>query len=135
MDRLGSVGNPRFFACTGPHPLATVAAAAGCTAPPSDLLLTGLAGLGTAGPNQISFMDHRRHAAALAATHAGAVLVRPDMQASVPAGSVALVTADPAASWAQVALLFHPVPPVIPGIHPSAVMADSAVVDASAEVC
>jgi UDP-3-O-[3-hydroxymyristoyl] glucosamine N-acyltransferase len=134
MDRTISAGNPRFFTCTGPHPLATVAEAVGCGFPPTELLLTGLAALETAGPTEISFVGHRRHAAALAQTRAGAVLVRPDMQASVPAGSVALVTADPTSGWARVALLFHPVPAVSPGIHRTAVVADSAAVDATTEV-
>ena len=84
MDRPASAGNPRFFASTGPHLLAAVAQAADCAIPPgenapaSGLLLTGLAALETAGPSEISFAVHRRHAAALAATCAGAVLVRPD---------------------------------------------------------
>jgi UDP-3-O-[3-hydroxymyristoyl] glucosamine N-acyltransferase len=139
MDRSISAGNPRFFACTGPHPLAAVAAAAGCGILQSDvsrrdLLLTGLAALETAGPSEISFVGHRRHAAALARTRAGAVLVGPDMQANVPAGTVALVTADPPAGWAQVAKLFHPAQAVSPGIDRSAVVADSAVVDATVEV-
>jgi UDP-3-O-[3-hydroxymyristoyl] glucosamine N-acyltransferase len=134
MDRTISAGNPRFFACTGPHPLATVAEAAGCSLPSRDVLLTGLAALETAGPSEISFVGHRRHATALAQTRAGAVLVPPDLEPTVPAGSVALVTADPAACWARVATLFHPMPPVSPGIHPTAVVADDAVVDASAEI-
>jgi UDP-3-O-[3-hydroxymyristoyl] glucosamine N-acyltransferase len=134
MDRSIGAGNPRFFACTGPHSLAAVAAAAGCSFPQCDLLLTGLAGLETAGRSEISFVGHRRHAAALARTHAGAVLVSPDMQADVPAGSVALITTDPPAAWAHVATLFHPMQAVRPGIDRSAVVADSAVVDASVEV-
>jgi UDP-3-O-[3-hydroxymyristoyl] glucosamine N-acyltransferase len=57
------------------------------------------------------------------------------MQASVPAGTIALIIADPAAGWAQLAALFHPVPAVIPGIHPSAVVATNASVDPTTEVC
>ena len=135
MERSTSVGNPRFFACTGPHTMATVAATVGCGVPQSDLLVTGLAALETAGPSEISFAGHRRHAAALARTEAGAVLVRPDMQASVPAGSVALIIADPATGWAQLAALFHPVPAVTPGIHATAVVAPDATVDPTAEIC
>jgi UDP-3-O-[3-hydroxymyristoyl] glucosamine N-acyltransferase len=135
MERSVSPGNPRFFACTGPHTLATVAATVGCSLPQGDLLLTGLAALETAGPTEISFAGHRRHNAALTRTAAGAVLVHPDMQASVPAGTIALIIADPAAGWAQLAALFHPVPAVTPGIHPSAVVATNASVDPSTEVC
>jgi len=140
MYQSTGAGNPRFFACTGPHPLATVAAAAGCSVPHGDfvptsvLQLTGLAALDTAGPTEISFAGHPRHAGALARTHAGAVLVRPDMQAAVPAGTVALTTADPPSGWAGVARLFHPLPAVSPGIHRSAVVADDAIVDPTAEV-
>ena len=98
-------------------------------------LLTGLAALETAGPTEISFAGHRRHVTALTLTGAGAVLVRPDMQSSVPAGAVALVIADPAAGWAQLAALFHPAPAVAPGIHATAVVAPDANVDPTAEVC
>jgi UDP-3-O-[3-hydroxymyristoyl] glucosamine N-acyltransferase len=100
-----------------------------------DLLLTGMAALETAGPSEISFVGHRRHTTALARTCAGAVLVRPEMRDQVPAGSLALITPDPPAGWAQVAKLFHPVPTVRPGIHHSAVVADGAIVDSTANVC
>jgi UDP-3-O-[3-hydroxymyristoyl] glucosamine N-acyltransferase len=135
MKQLTSVGNPRFFARTGPHPIAVVAAAAGCTPPPSDVLLKGLAALDAAGPDEVSFLGTPRHAADLARTRAGAVLVHPDMQAHVPAGSSGLVTPDPVAGWAEVAALFHPMPRVSPGIHPSATVAEDAAVHGTAEIC
>jgi UDP-3-O-[3-hydroxymyristoyl] glucosamine N-acyltransferase len=135
MKQLTGVGNPRFFARTGPHPLAVVAAAAGCAPPPSDVLLTGLAALDAAEPDEVSFLGTPRHAALLERTRAGAVLVHPDMRAHVPACSSMLVTPDPVAGWAQVAALFHPMPCVSPGIHPSAAVAGDAAVHASAEIC
>jgi len=52
----------------------------------------------------------------------------------VPTTTVAIVTSEPYAAWARVAALFHPAPPVSPGIHPSAIVADGALVDPSAEV-
>ncbi|MBV9531821.1 MAG: UDP-3-O-(3-hydroxymyristoyl)glucosamine N-acyltransferase, partial [Bradyrhizobium sp.] len=129
------VGNPRFFACTGPHPIALVAATIGCKAPASDVLLSGLAALDDAGPEQVSFLASPRHAAALKATQAGAVLVHSEMASRVPPSSVPLVTTDPAAGWARVAALFHPMPAIEPGIHPSAVVAASARIDPSSEIC
>jgi UDP-3-O-[3-hydroxymyristoyl] glucosamine N-acyltransferase len=60
-----SIGDPRFFARSGPHPLPAVAEIAGGTAPEIDLLLTGVAPLQTAGPNEVSFLDNRRYAAML----------------------------------------------------------------------
>ncbi len=115
--------------------LATIATAAGCTAPACNITLSGLASLELAGPDEVSFVGGRRHAAALTQTRAGAVLVGAEMQASVPSGTVALVTSDPVAAWARVAALFHPVPCVSPGIHPSAVVAGDAVIDSTAEIC
>jgi UDP-3-O-[3-hydroxymyristoyl] glucosamine N-acyltransferase len=99
-----------------------------------DLLFEGVAPLQTAGPNEVSFLDNRRYASALHQTLAGAVIVHPDMAARVPVRSVAIVTADPYAAWARVAALFYPVPPILPGIHPSAIVAEEALVDPSAEI-
>jgi UDP-3-O-[3-hydroxymyristoyl] glucosamine N-acyltransferase len=135
MDRLTQVGNPRFFGCTGPHPLATVAAAAGCSPPARDFLVSGLASLALAGPDEVSFVGSRRHAVALAQTRAGAVLMDTDMLPSLPSGTVGLITSDPVAGWAQIAALFHPMPCVSPGIHSSAVVANDAHVDATVEIC
>jgi len=135
MEHLTRAGNPRFFSCTGPHPLATVAAAAGCRPPTCDFLVSGLASLALAGPDEVSFVGNRRHAAALAQTRAGAVLVDTDMLPSLPSGTVGLITSDPVAGWALIAALFHPMPCVSPGIHSSAVVADNAHVDATTEIC
>jgi UDP-3-O-[3-hydroxymyristoyl] glucosamine N-acyltransferase len=128
------IGDPRFFARSGPHPLATVTKAALGVAPEVDLLLAGVAPLKTAGPDEVSFLDNRRYATALEKTSAGAVVVHPDMLARVPAGTVPIVTTEPYAGWARVAALFHPIPPVRPGVHPSAFVAQGARVDPSAEV-
>jgi UDP-3-O-[3-hydroxymyristoyl] glucosamine N-acyltransferase len=135
-------GDPRFFARTGPHELAAVAAAAGgrIAAPPgpepaeASKLLFGVAALQTAGPEQISFLDNRRYAAMLETSRAGAIIVHPDLARRVPAESVAIVTAEPYVAWARVAALFHPPPPLCPGVHQSAVIDPAAQVDASAEI-
>ena len=129
-----AIGNARFFRRTGPHPIAVVAQAASGAAPECDLLIEGIAPLQTAGPNEVSFLDNGRFASALKQTRAGAVILHPDMQALVPNATVPIVTADPYVGWAQVAALFHPAPPISPGIHPSAIVDKDAVVDPSAEV-
>ena len=130
----GAAGDPRFFARTGPHDLLAVAKAArgeprgGCG------LLSGVAPLGAALPHQVSFLDNRRYIDVLATTKAGAVIVHPDLVARVPAGTAAIVTSEPYAAWARAATLFHPPPPTRPGVHPSAVVEDGAMVDPSAEI-
>ena len=129
-----AAADDRFFARTGPHSLADVAAAAGGMAPARDLMLHGVAPLQWAGPAHVSFIDNRRYLNALTMTCAGAVIVHPDLASQVPARSVAIESTDPYAAWARVAGLFHPPPPVRPGVHPSAVVAGDAAVDPSAEI-
>jgi UDP-3-O-[3-hydroxymyristoyl] glucosamine N-acyltransferase len=129
-----ALGNARFFRRKGPYPLAVVASTARGVADELELLLEGVAPLQTAGSKEVSFMDNRRYASALDQTSAGAVIVHPDMAARVPAGTVAIRTTEPYAAWARVAALFYPLPPVSPGIHPSAIVAEGARVDPSAEV-
>jgi UDP-3-O-[3-hydroxymyristoyl] glucosamine N-acyltransferase len=97
-------------------------------------MLTGVAPLQTARATEVSFLDNRKYLPALEATQAGAVLVHPDNATRVPAGCVAVITPEPYAAWARVALLFHPLPPLRPGIHPSAVVSSDATIAPSAEV-
>ena len=127
-------GNPRFFQRSGPYSLAIVAGAAGGISGDLDLLLEGVAPLQTAGPHEVSFLDNRRYLPALDQTLAGAVIVHPDMAPRVPKATATIVTVEPYAGWARVAALFHPALPVSPGIHPSAIVASSALVDPSAEI-
>src|SRR6201990_1342627 len=117
------VGSARFFARSGPHHLANVAKAARGAAPEVDLMLEGVAPLQTAGPNDVSFLDNRRYASALERTLAGAVIVHPEMRARLPETTVRIIMTEPYEGWARVAGLFHPVRPVCPGIHPSAIVA------------
>jgi UDP-3-O-[3-hydroxymyristoyl] glucosamine N-acyltransferase len=128
------IADPRFFKRNGPHSLATIAETARGSAPDVDLQLTGVAPLQVAAPDEVSFLDNRRYAPALEKTLAGAVIVHPDVLQRVPAGTVPIVTAEPYAGWARVAALFHPTPPVHPGVHLSAFIAEGARVDPSAEV-
>jgi len=129
-----SLGNPRFFRRSGPYPLAVVASTARGVADQVELLLEGVAPLQAAGPREVSFLDNRRYVSALDRTSAGADIVHPDMAARVPSTAVSILTSEPYAAWARVAALFYPVPPPAPGIHPSAIVADGALVDPSAEI-
>jgi UDP-3-O-[3-hydroxymyristoyl] glucosamine N-acyltransferase len=135
VDRSTLVGDPRFFRRTGPHALAAVVDAAEAEAPPRRLMLHRLAALATATQQDVSFcVNHRKHLPDLRTTRAAAVVVHPDMQDEVPRTAVAIVAADTLMAWGKVAALFHPLPPVTPGIHPSAIVAASANVHPSVEV-
>jgi UDP-3-O-[3-hydroxymyristoyl] glucosamine N-acyltransferase len=134
MERMEIAGDPRFFQRTGPHSLAAVVDAARAEAPPRRLMLTGIAPLHAAGPDEVSFLDNRKYLAALETTRAGAVIVHPNMVSRVPESAVPIVTAEPHAAWARAATLFFPVPPAKPGVHPAAVVAADAIVDPTAEI-
>ena len=128
------MGDARFFARSSPHALTDIAVAADGKAPAIEKMFAGVAPLQSAGVDEVSFLDNPRYAAALEQTMAGAVIVRPEMQNRVPAGTIAIVTVAAYAGWARVAALFHPMPPLRPGIHPSAMVDQDARVDASAEI-
>lgn len=128
------MGDTRFFCRSGPYDLATIAKTAVGFAPSRILRFRGVAPLQSAGPHDVSFLDNRRYISLLTQTSAGAVIVHPDLQSNVPDSSVAVVTTEPYAAWARVAALFHPEAPLNPGIHPSAVVAENAFVDPSAEI-
>ena len=127
-------GDPRFFQRTGPHSLAAVVDAAQGEAPPRRLMLRGVAPLSTAEAADVSFLDNRGYLSLLAKTQAGAVIVHPDFADQVPATAVPILSSEVAAAWARVAALFHPLPPAVPGVHPTAVVGDGARIDPSAEI-
>ena len=124
-----SVGDARFYARSGPFSMAEVATAASGTAAASSRMLRGVAPLQAAGPDEVSFLDNRKYAAALDMTAAGAVIVHPSMASRVPDSAVAIVVAATYEGWARVARMFHPKPSHMPGVHPAALVSPGAVVD------
>ncbi len=128
-------GDERFFARTGPYPLARLAEEIGAELRgAAGGSFSGVAPLQAAGPDQVSFLDNRRYLPQLAATGAGAVIVSPAFAGTVPASCAALVTAQPYLGWARIAALFHPREQATPGIHPSAVVEPGAAIDLGVEV-
>jgi UDP-3-O-[3-hydroxymyristoyl] glucosamine N-acyltransferase len=128
-------GDLRFFRRAGPFTLAAVVDAAGGESSPRRIMLHGVAPLAAATSNDVAFcLNARKNVAALTETTAGAVLVHPAMKDAVPEGTVAIVVADPLVAWAKVGALFHPLPPPVAGIHPSAVMDPAARIDPTAEI-
>lgn len=99
---------------------------------PEDKEITGLATLQEAGPGQISFLANPQYRKFLATSHAAAVLLKP-ADAEGYAGD-ALLIADPYLAYARISHLFDPKPKSAAGIHPTAIVADDAVVDASASI-
>ncbi len=127
--------DPRFFPCAGPQTLASIAAVAGGRAEgDAAQRFAGVASLQAAGPDEVSFIDHRRHLALLQASKAGAVVLPEALLPHLPAGAAAVVVESAYLGFSRVARLFHPPAPVVPGIHPTAVVAADAVLGEGCEI-
>jgi UDP-3-O-[3-hydroxymyristoyl] glucosamine N-acyltransferase len=85
-----------------------------------------------AGPDEITFLANARYRPLLASTQAGAVILAPTERASASVPCIA--TDNPYAYFARVAQLLHPRRSAPPGIHPAAVVEDSACVASSAHI-
>lgn len=96
------------------------------------LRIHGVGTLAHARPDQLAFLANPRYRGQLAATTAGAVVLRA-ADAEGYAGT-ALVAADPYTAFAKLAALFDRVPAREPGIHPLAAIHPDAVVDPGAHV-
>ena len=92
-----------------------------------DQEITGVAGIETAGPGQLTFVANPKYTPFARTTRAAAVLVTEDFE-SIAAAT--LRTANPYLAFARVIDLFHPPPVYSPGIHPTAVIDPSATIGA-----
>jgi UDP-3-O-[3-hydroxymyristoyl] glucosamine N-acyltransferase len=94
-------------------------------------VVTGVASLETAGPDDIAFVSDARYREAALHSRAGAFLVPDDLPA-LPAPL--LRCRSPRASLIDLLNLFHPPPPLVAGIDPSARVAADARVHPTAAV-
>jgi UDP-3-O-[3-hydroxymyristoyl] glucosamine N-acyltransferase len=101
---------PRFFGKPPSMTLAEIAALAKAVlVDPSkaDLRIKDLASLDEAGPAHLGFFDNLKYADQLASCKAGACLVSPRFEASIPAHIAALRAPQPFRAFVQVARVFH----------------------------
>ena len=92
----------------------------------------GVATLGGARPDQLSFLANPRYRAQLRETGAAAVILREADTTHCPVAM--LIAEDPYPEFAQVAQLFETAPVHLPGVHPTAVINPSAQIDPSAGI-
>jgi UDP-3-O-[3-hydroxymyristoyl] glucosamine N-acyltransferase len=95
-------------------------------------LVDSVAALSNAGARSITFLANPKLAAQLKDTRAGAVITDAGSAAGCPVP--VLIAGNPHATFARVAALLYPEPPVNPGVHPTAVLAPDARIDPAAEV-
>lgn len=97
-----------------------------------ELRVSRVATLSNAEPGAVSFLANPRYRKQMDSTRATAVVVGPEDAAGCPVA--ALIDPNPYLAYARIAELLHPVPMAAAGIHPSAVVSQSAHVAASASV-
>jgi len=91
-----------------------------------------VAPLSQAGPRAIAFLANPKYVDQLKGTRAGAVILDAKSAGSSPVA--ALVAANPHATFARVAALLYPDPPMNPGVHATALVARDVTLDPSAEI-
>lgn len=96
------------------------------------ILISSLAPLYRAKSGELSFLANPKYANQLAASAASAVIVTEEHAKNCPAA--ALIVKNPELAFARVATLFVKEKKLLPGIHPSAVIADSAVIHSSVSI-
>lgn len=97
-----------------------------------DTQIDRVAPLDDGGPAALSFLSNSKLKYQLSSTTAAAVVLREADAGDCPAA--ALVADDPYATFARIAAIIHPLPPLRPGVHASAAVDPSSRVAASAEL-
>jgi UDP-3-O-[3-hydroxymyristoyl] glucosamine N-acyltransferase len=95
-----------------------------------DLDITGAAPLESAGAREIAFIGGRKAAAHADQSRAGCLLVTHEF----PAGRTVIRVDDPRGGLASVIGLLYPGPPIVPGAHPTAVIAPDAEIAPTAAI-
>jgi len=104
---------------------------------PPEVEIRGVAGIESAGPDQVTFLANRKYFALLKTTRAAAVLIEEgvtfEREASLPPLAV-LRSGNPYLAFAHALEMFYEEPRYAPGIHPTAVIAKSAKIGEGAHI-
>jgi len=97
-----------------------------------DVRVESVASLGSAQPGTLSFLANPKLAPQLEQTRASAVVL--DARSAERSPVPVLISSNPHALFARIALVLHPEAPLHPGIHPTAVVDPRADIDPTAEI-
>lgn len=126
------MADPRFFPRQGPFTLSVLAriADAGLADPATaERQIHDVAPIEVAGADDLTFLDNPRYQDRLRGSRAGACVLAPAQHAAggtVPDGMACLLAERPRRAYALIAAAFYPEPAVVGGVHPRAVVDDSA---------
>lgn len=98
---------------------------------PPDTEITGVAGIESAAPGQLTFIANPKYAAAARTTKASAVIVSEN---SPPLATTMLRSQNPYLDFARALELFYQPPKYVSGIHPTAVVHPSAQLGSGAHI-
>ena len=102
------MADERFYQRFGPFSLDELAGQAAFKAPQSDVKLSDIASLETAGASELSFFSNPKLSDQLAATSAGAVLIKASHADLCPDATLPLICDDPYRAMAQISQAFYP---------------------------
>lgn len=102
------MADERFYQRFGPFSLDELAGQAAFQAPQSDVKLSDIASLETAGALELSFFSNPKLSDQLAATSAGAVLIKASHADLCPDATLPLICDDPYRAMAQISQAFYP---------------------------
>ena len=102
------MADERFYQRFGPFSLDELAGQAAFQAPQSDVKLSDIASLETAGASELSFFSNPKLSDQLAATSAGAVLIKASHADLCPDATLPLICDDPYRAMAQISQAFYP---------------------------
>jgi UDP-3-O-[3-hydroxymyristoyl] glucosamine N-acyltransferase len=127
----------RFFPYAGPFRLGELAEMTGAElakCPDPSVVISDVAALDQAQPGEVGFLENRRYLSVLAQTKASACFISKAFAERVPDNVALLVTDRPRRNFARVSRLFYPDDAARPGIHPSAVIEETASLGAGCQV-
>lgn len=112
--------------------LRAIAERLGCeVAGDANIEITGLAPIETAGPSELTFLANPKYASRVKQTRAAAILVMEAVR-DLPIASV--ISSNPYLDFARALEFFYQPPRPKPGVHPTAVVAESASIGEDASI-
>src|SRR4051812_32393027 len=123
------MADPRFFRRAGPfvlHQLAAAGDARLANPATSDIEISDVGAIESAGPGELAFAESVRLRDAVAVCRASAILLVPELARQAPEGTALLLSDQPGLAFLRIAALFYPPAVAAPGVHPTAVIAPEA---------
>jgi UDP-3-O-[3-hydroxymyristoyl] glucosamine N-acyltransferase len=131
------MADPRFFDRAGPFSVEALAALSGARLrdpAQGGRMLTDVAPLESAGPDDVTFLDNRKYLGAFSQSRAGAAFVEERVADRAPSGMALLLSSEPYKAFARAAQAFYPARPVVSRRAPSAVIDPQAIVPADCDI-